>query len=50
MLIDDMRSKGATVEVPGDAMNDTAFIAQLTDFYAMAPPREYPAEAPLDVR
>ncbi|MHD0280863.1 hypothetical protein [Rhodococcus aetherivorans] len=49
MLIDDMRSKGALVEEPSDPMTDTAFIAQLTEFYKMAPSR-YPSEAPLDVR
>jgi hypothetical protein len=49
MLIDDMRAKGVAVEEPSDPMNDTAFVARLTEFYKMAPSR-YPAEAPLDVQ
>ncbi|MEE2031112.1 hypothetical protein [Rhodococcus chondri] len=49
MLIDDMRAKGTTVEEPSDPMNDTAFVARLTEFYKMAPSR-YPADAPLDVQ
>lgn len=49
MLIKDMRAKGAKVAEPSDPSTDTAFIAQLTDFYKMAP-GQYPAEAPLDVR
>lgn len=49
MLIDDMRAKGAVVDEPSDPMNDTAFVAQLTEFYKMAP-RRYPADAPIDVQ
>lgn len=49
MLIDDMWSRGAAVVEPGDPMNDTAFVARLTEFYKMAP-SEYPVQAPLDVR
>lgn len=49
MLIADMRSKGVTVAEPADPLTDTAFIAMLTDFYAMAP-EIYPAEAPLEKR
>lgn len=49
MLIADMRAKGQTVDEPSDPMNDMAFVAQLTEFYSMAPSR-YPAEAPLEVR
>jgi len=49
MLIADMRAKGETVAEPSDPMTDTAFIAQLTESYKMAP-TSYPAEAPLSTR
>lgn len=49
MLIADMRAKGVTVEDPVDPLTDTAFIAQCTAFYDMAPVN-YPTEAPLEKR
>ncbi|MCP1470288.1 hypothetical protein J3E64_001976 [Sphingobium sp. OAS761] len=49
MLIADLKRRGVGFAMPGDPMTDRAFIATLTETYAMSP-SHYPAEAPLDVR
>ncbi|MGW9131905.1 hypothetical protein [Streptomyces sp. NPDC055681] len=49
VLIADLRARGITFSEPSDPMTDREFIALLTDTYAMAP-REYPAEAPLNIQ
>lgn len=48
VLGDDLTRRGIPFAYPFDPMSDPTFIALLTDTYAMAP-KEYPAEAPLDV-
>ena len=48
MLFADLRTRGIACSEPTDPITDPAFIALLTEIYAMAP-HEYPAEAPLDV-
>lgn len=49
ILIADMKSKGISFTEPSDPLNDAEFIALLTRTYDMAP-KEYPAEAPLNVK
>jgi len=46
---DDLTRRGIEFSFPSDPISDPAFIALLSDTYAMAP-QEYPADAPLDVR
>ncbi|MDN2495529.1 hypothetical protein FHY52_02210 [Nocardia nova] len=48
MLLADLRTRGIACSEPTDPITDPAFIALLTEIYAMAP-HEYPADAPLDV-
>jgi len=49
MLGDDLTRRGVEFCFPEDPLTDPEFIGLLSRTYAMAP-REYPAEAPLDVR
>lgn len=49
MLIDDLRRRDVAFEMPSDPLTDRAFIATLTQAYAMAP-TIFPAEAPLEHR
>ncbi|WP_217231543.1 hypothetical protein [Streptomyces anulatus] len=48
ILVADLKTRGIRFSEPSDPMADREFVALLTDTYAMAP-RNYPAEAPLDV-
>lgn len=48
MVLADLRTRGIACSEPTDPITDPAFIALLTETYAMAP-HEYPADAPLDV-
>ncbi|TVZ02181.1 hypothetical protein EAS64_25475 [Trebonia kvetii] len=48
LLIADLKGRGSKFTEPSDPMTNRAFISLLTETYAMAP-RQYPAEAPLDV-
>lgn len=48
MLIDDLKRRCVRFVVPSDPENDSAFIATLTQTYALAP-AHYPVDAPLEL-
>ncbi len=47
MMVDDLKAKGITLDVPGEPLHDPAFIAALNAAYDLGGPAIYPDEAPV---
>jgi hypothetical protein len=47
MMVDDLRTKGIKVDVPGEPLHDPQFIGALNAAYDLGGPSIYPDEAPL---
>ncbi|WP_445165509.1 hypothetical protein ACTXG7_16470 [Mycolicibacterium sp. Dal123E01] len=47
MMVDDVKRKGITLDVPGEPLHDPQFIAALNAAYDLGGPARYPDEAPV---
>lgn len=47
MMVDDLKSRGIKLDVPGEPLHDAAFIGGLNSAYDLGGPSSYPDEAPL---